>query len=133
MAGSTDGRAVEPGKTRDIGAREQSLGTGSRRDLEAHFADWMKKTEAKIATLSLERQAPLRKELHEIASEVVRTLGDTRGAELMREGPKTTLYATEVKAQAVKVGASEREIPKAARDRLVSDAGGVNAATSTAI
>lgn len=120
MAGSTDGRAVEAGKTRDIEAKDASIGSGSRRDLEAYFGDWMKQTEAKIATLSPERQAPLRKELYEIASDVVRTLGDARGAELMREGPKTTLYATEVKAHAVKVGASERELPKPARDHLVT-------------
>ena len=123
MAGSTDGRSVEADTDRGVEAMETSLGTGSRRDLEAHFGGWMKTTEAKIATLPADRQAPLRKELYEIASDVVRTLGDTRGAELMRDGPKTTLYATEVKAGAVKVGVSEREIPKAARDQLVAQVG----------
>lgn len=101
----------------------------TRRDLESHFGDWMRKTEDRIAQLTPEKQIPLRRELHEIASDVVRSLGDTRGAELMREPPKTPLYSTEIKAHAVKVGAEELQVSDAAREKLSV---GLKAAAMTA-
>ena len=112
MAGSGAGLEAAQGEE----ARPPELKT--RRDLESHFGDWMRKTEDRIGQLTPEKQIPLRKELHEIASDVVRSLGDTRGAELMREPPKTPLYSTEIKAHTVKVGAEELQVSDAAREKL---------------
>lgn len=123
MAGS--GGGIETGQGAE--ARPPELRT--RRDLEAHFGEWMRKTEDRIAGLTPEKQVALRKELHEIASDVVKSLGDSRGAELMREPPKTPLYSTEIKAHAVKVGVEELQVSDAAREKL---AVGLKAAAVTA-
>lgn len=128
MAGSVGGIEAGQGEaTQGQVSRQPELKT--RRDLEAHFGDWMRKTEDRIAALAPEKQAPLRKELHEIASDVVKSLGDNRGAELMREPPKTPLYSTEIKAHAVKVGAEKLQVNDAAREKL---AVGLKAAAVTA-
>lgn len=123
MAGS--GSGIETGQGAE--ARPPELRT--RRDLEAHFGEWMRKTEDRIAQLAPEKQVTLRKELHEIASDVVKSLGDNRGAELMREPPKTPLYSTEIKAHAVKVGVEELQVSDVAREKL---AVGLKAAAVTA-
>jgi type IV secretion system T-DNA border endonuclease VirD2 len=122
MAGTAAGREAEAGS----GAEGVLSEIKSRRDLEAHFGDWMRKTEERIAQLVPERQVPLRRELHEIASDVVRALGDTRGSQLMREPPATPLYSTEIGVgqrgvHAMKVGVEELQISDNARETLVSD------------
>ncbi|NEY92008.1 relaxase/mobilization nuclease domain-containing protein [Tabrizicola oligotrophica] len=128
MAGSSGG--IEAGQGEAVqGAASRPPELRTRRDLEAHFGEWMHKTEDRIAELAPEKQAPLRKELHEIASDVVKSLGDNRGAELMREPPKTPLYSTEIKAHVVKVGAEELQVSDAAREKL---AVGLKAAAVTA-
>ncbi|PTX41829.1 relaxase/mobilization nuclease-like protein [Gemmobacter caeni] len=122
MAGSKDGREVEE---RGRGSAVESAGAGgekareereaggerrgpdrearaeiappaTRRGLETYFADWLSRTEDKIAALPPERQAPLWRELRDIASDVVRTLGDSRGAELMTRDPVSRLHGAEL-------------------------------------
>jgi type IV secretion system T-DNA border endonuclease VirD2 len=141
MASSSDGRQVEDGvpggavrsaMTRaerpleEKGAGEQRLGKeredraepqlpSTRRGLEATFSDWLAKTEDKIAALPPERQAPLWRELRDIASDVVRTLGDSRGAELMTREPVSRLHGAELTERGdgratLKIGPDQREL-----------------------
>ena len=119
MAGSADGIAND----RDAASGASSADPAApmtRRDLEAGFGTWMQATEDKIARLAPERQAPLRKELYAIASDVVRSLGDARGADLLQEAPKTTLYATEIKGKSLRLGPEAREVSEPAREALTA-------------
>jgi type IV secretion system T-DNA border endonuclease VirD2 len=98
-----------------------SAGTGraalpaTRRGLETYFADWLARTEDKIAALPPERQAPLWRELRDIASDVVRTLGDSRGAELMTRDPVSRLHSAELAEPGdgrttLKIGTDQRKL-----------------------
>lgn len=141
MAGAKDGREVEDrgwgGQTDsvDVGAgkaREEREAGGqgaeseregraaaalpaTRRGLESYFSDWLSRTEEKIAALPPERQAPLWRELRDIASDVVRTLGDSRGAELMTRDPVSRLHGAELAEHGdgrtrLKIGTDQRDL-----------------------
>lgn len=144
MAGAKDGREIEDrdrsglavpagefvAKSREERAGDQDeLGLGlqgqpgdatlptSRRGLETHFSSWLARTEDKIAALPPERQAPLWRELRDIASDVVRTLGDSRGAELMTRDPVSRLHGAQLEERedgraTLKIGADQRDMDK---------------------
>ena len=141
MAGAKDGREVEdrgqgaavgragasPDKAReereavaqmpgrDQEGRAEAVLPATRRGLESYFSDWLSRTEDKIAALSPERQAPLWRELRDIASDVVRTLGDSRGAELMTRDPVSRLQGAELAERGdgratLKIGTDQRDL-----------------------
>lgn len=133
MGPANDGRGLEATPGRGVMAErsDADAATGAasvpatRRGLEQYFSDWLARTEEKIAGLSPERQAPLWRELRDIASDVVRTLGDSRGAELMKEAPVAKLHAASLEERpdgraTLKVGPEERVLGTVAKDQMMT-------------
>jgi type IV secretion system T-DNA border endonuclease VirD2 len=130
MQGASEGRTVsdevqartrpglEAGKNRERGMDASGSGVAmptSRRGLETFFSAWIARSEDRIAALPAERQAPLWRELRDIAADVVRTLGDSHGAELLREAPVSRLHAASLDERSdsratLKVGTEAREL-----------------------
>lgn len=102
----------------------------NRGDLSKAFDKWLDESEKDISKLPPADQRELRRELYEIAGEIVRDLGDDRGAQLMHHEARTALYQTELRDDAISSMGAEREISKdAAREvatqikQAASDAG----------
>lgn len=90
----------------------------TRGDLAATFAGWLDKSETAINSLPAAEQAPLRRELYEVAADVARDLGDDRGAQLMHQSARTELYQTRISAESVSRGGAEFAVGKDGANEL---------------
>lgn len=68
----------------------------SRKELEHAFTSWLDKAERQISTLDPAERRDMRQELAEVTTEIMRDLGDARGAELVMRAPRSELYKTQV-------------------------------------
>ncbi len=68
----------------------------NRGDLATAFGAWLDESERDISRLPVQDQRELREELYGIASEIVRDLGDKRGAQLMHHAPRTPVYQAQM-------------------------------------
>lgn len=102
----------------------------NRGDLANAFSNWLDQSERDIGTLSHADQREMRRELYEIASDIMRDLGDDRGAQLMHHEARTAIYQTELTGNTISSMGVDREIsPDASRElsakitEFASDAG----------
>nr|WP_255434937.1 relaxase/mobilization nuclease domain-containing protein [Paracoccus sp. MC1862] len=68
----------------------------NRKDLDRAFTSWLDNAERQIATLDPADRREMRHELAEVTTEIMRGLGDARGAELVERAPRSELYRTQV-------------------------------------
>ena len=68
----------------------------SRKELDRVFTSWLDNAERQISTLEPEDRRDMRHELTEVTTEIMRGLGDARGAELVQRAPRSELYKTQV-------------------------------------
>lgn len=73
----------------------------TRKDLDHAFTGWLEDTERQISRLSPQDRAEMRRDLVEVTTEIMRDLGDARGAELIRLEPRSELYSTQLLAESV--------------------------------
>lgn len=73
-------------------------------DFVRYFENWLDQTERDINRLPVSEQSESRREFYKIAGDIARDLGDKRGAELMQQGAKTTLYQTSLQDDGVSRG-----------------------------
>ena len=68
----------------------------NRQDLDRVFTSWLDRAERQISTLDPANRREMRQELAEVTTEIMRDLGDSRGAELVQRAPRSELYGTQV-------------------------------------
>ncbi|MTE01690.1 relaxase/mobilization nuclease domain-containing protein [Paracoccus sp. YIM 132242] len=68
----------------------------TRKELDHVFTSWLDKAEQQISTLDPADRREMRQELSEITTDIMRDLGDARGAELVMRAPRSELYKTQV-------------------------------------
>lgn len=68
----------------------------SRQDLDRVFTSWLDRAERQMSTLDPANRREMRQELAEVTTEIMRGLGDARGAELVQRAPRSELYGTQV-------------------------------------
>ncbi|SNR71192.1 relaxase/mobilization nuclease domain-containing protein [Paracoccus sediminis] len=68
----------------------------SRKELDRVFTSWLDNAEREISTLDPADRREMRHELAEVTTEIMRDLGDARGAELVQRAPRSELYKTQV-------------------------------------
>lgn len=66
----------------------------TRSDLRQEFASWFLDAEKLVAAKPAHERAEVRRELYEISGDILDSLGDERGAELMRRGARAAVYQT---------------------------------------
>lgn len=79
-------------------------------DFVRYFENWLDQTERDINRLPVSEQSESRREFYKIAGDIARDLGDKRGAELMQQGAKTTLYQTSLQDDGVSRGEHTRPL-----------------------
>ncbi|MFC3631062.1 relaxase/mobilization nuclease domain-containing protein [Paracoccus angustae] len=80
----------------------------TRQDLDRVFSGWLDRVEGEIATLGPKDRRKMRHELAKVTTAILRDLGDARGAELVQEPPRSTLYRTELDGDAITRGSATR-------------------------
>lgn len=70
----------------------------SRSDLRQEFEGWFEAAEKIIASKEPHKRTNMRQELYEVSGEILKDLGDDRGAELMRRGARSAIYQTQLEA-----------------------------------
>lgn len=75
----------------------------NRGDLANAFGNWLDESEKDISRLPVQEQREMREELYGIASEIVRDLGDNRGAQLMHHAPRTPVYQAQMDGDRITV------------------------------
>lgn len=88
----------------------------SQSDLRQAFAGWFENAETKIAAKELQDRQDLRRQLYEISGNILQSLGDDRGAELMRRGARAAVYQTRLE-----VGQIERDGKAVALSPIASE------------
>ena len=73
----------------------------TRQDLDRVFSGWLDRVEGEIATLGPKDRRRMRIELAKVTTAILRELGDARGAELVMEPTRSTLYRTELDGDAI--------------------------------
>lgn len=68
----------------------------TRQDLDRMFTSWLDNAERQISAMAPEDRREMRHELAEVTTEIMRDLGDARGAELVQRAPRSELYKTQV-------------------------------------
>ncbi|MDT1064179.1 relaxase/mobilization nuclease domain-containing protein [Paracoccus sp. CPCC 101403] len=63
-------------------------------DLRQEFSGWFVNAEKQIDELAPDKRGALRRELYQVSGEILKDLGDLRGAELMQHGPRAALHQT---------------------------------------
>ncbi|MFD1880106.1 relaxase/mobilization nuclease domain-containing protein [Paracoccus pacificus] len=82
----------------------------NRGDLATAFGTWLDESERDISRLPVQDQRELREELYGIASEIVRDLGDNRGAQLMHHAPRTAIYLAQMDGDRITVQDKQKVI-----------------------
>ncbi|WP_300043005.1 relaxase/mobilization nuclease domain-containing protein [uncultured Paracoccus sp.] len=82
----------------------------NRGDLANAFGTWLEESETDLSRLPVQEQRELREELYGIASEILRDLGDTRGAQLMHHAPRTPIYQAQMDEDRITVGDKHKVI-----------------------
>lgn len=75
----------------------------NRGDLANAVGNWLDESEKDISRLPVQEQREMREELYGIASEIVRDLGDNRGAQLMHHAPRTPIYQARMEEDRITV------------------------------
>lgn len=89
----------------------------NRGDLANAFGNWLDESEKDISRLPVQDQREMREELYEIASDVARDLGDSRGAQLMHHAPRTPVYQAQMDGDRITVGDKHKALgPDAAQE-----------------
>ncbi|MFB9223661.1 relaxase/mobilization nuclease domain-containing protein [Paracoccus cavernae] len=83
-------------KDMEISMQEQTAQTSS--DLRQEFAGWFENAEERIAQKDAHRRQDLRRQLYAVSGNILASLGDDRGAELMRRGPRAAVYQTQLES-----------------------------------
>lgn len=81
-------------KDMEITMQQQTAQT--RSDLRQEFAGWFEYAEERIAQKDAHVRQDLRRQLYEISGNILASIGDDRGAELMRRGAQATVYQTQL-------------------------------------
>ncbi|WP_050521750.1 relaxase/mobilization nuclease domain-containing protein [Pseudorhodobacter wandonensis] len=92
--------------------------TSDRADLDRHFSGWMAETEAKIRKMPVTERKEMRDELYGYAIDIVKGLGDARGAQLLQMFPQSTLYATGINGDQLTRGREVVDLLPGAADQL---------------
>lgn len=102
----------------------------TRGDLASSFGKWLDDTEKDISRLPHAEQREMRSEFYQIAAEIVRDLGDDRGAQLMHHEARTALYQTQITSDTVSGIGQEKQVGedgaremKSRIEHLAEDAG----------
>lgn len=82
----------------------------TRGDLASSFGKWLDDTEKDISRLPHAEQREMRSEFYQIAAEIVRDLGDDRGAQLMHHEARTALYQTQITSDTVSGIGQEKQV-----------------------
>ncbi|WP_312528918.1 relaxase/mobilization nuclease domain-containing protein [Paracoccus sp. (in: a-proteobacteria)] len=83
---------------KDMEITMQQQGAQTRSDLRQEFASWYEDAEKMIATKPAHERGEIRRELYEISGTILGSLGDERGAELMRRGARAAVYQTQLES-----------------------------------
>lgn len=92
----------------------------NRKDLDRVFTSWLDNAERQIATLEPAERREMRHELAEVTTEIMRDLGDARGAELVMRAPRSELYKTQVLDDEITRGKVTKELTKSAAHEVRS-------------
>ncbi len=101
---------------KDMEITMQQDSVQSRSDLRQAFAGWFDDAETKIAAKGPHHREDLRRQLYEISGNILQSLGDEKGAELMRRGARAAVYQTRLE-----VGQIERDGKTVALSPIASD------------
>ncbi|WP_299913350.1 relaxase/mobilization nuclease domain-containing protein [uncultured Paracoccus sp.] len=82
----------------------------NRGDLATAFGTWLEESERDISRLPVQERRELREELYGIASEIVRDLGDNRGAQLMHHAPRMPVYQAQMDGDRITVQDKQKVI-----------------------
>ena len=92
----------------------------TRKDLDHAFTSWLDQAERQISTLDPADRREMRHELAEVTTEVMRDLGDARGAELVKRAPRSELYKTQVLEGEIRRGKTTMELGEGAAQGVSS-------------
>lgn len=93
----------------------------SQSDLRQAFAGWFENAETKIAAKEPQDRQDLRRQLYEISGNILQSLGDDRGAELMRRGARAAVYQTRLDVGQIERDGKSVEISPIASDEMRRD------------
>ena len=79
----------------------QAEAVRTRGDLAQYYDKWLERAERAIKEKPVQEQRELRRELYEVASDVSKTLGDIRDAELMQQPARDPVHASRIGVEAV--------------------------------
>ena len=92
----------------------------SRKELDRVFTSWLDNAERQISTLDPAERRDMRHELAEVTTEIMRGLGDARGAELVMRAPRSELYKTQVLDDEIRRGKVAMELTEDAANGVRS-------------
>lgn len=92
----------------------------SRKELDRVFTSWLDNAERQISTLDPAERRDMRHELAEVTTEIMRDLGDARGAELVMRAPRSELYQTQVLDDEITRGKVTKDLTKEAAHEIRS-------------
>ena len=90
----------------------------TRRELDAVFASWLESTEREIDRLAPEDRREMREDLAEIIADIIRDLGDARGAELVQRAPQSELYRTQLEEGEISRDSTAKHLSAGVADEL---------------
>ena len=90
----------------------------TRKELDAIFSNWLERTEREIDRLGPEDRREMRRELAGITTDIIRDLGDARGAELVQRAPQSDIYRTALDGAALRRGEVIKELSAEGASKL---------------
>lgn len=103
---------------RDMEITMQQDTVQTRSDLRQEFAGWFENAETRIAKKDEHERQDLRRQLYDISGKILDSLGDERGAELMRRGARAAVYQTRLETNQISRDGKAVEISPIAADEM---------------
>lgn len=92
----------------------------TRRELDDAFTSWLDRAESQITRMEPGDRREMRAELNEISADIIRDLGDAKGADLVTRGARSEIYRTQLDDAEIRRGKLAKELDTDAADKMRS-------------
>lgn len=92
----------------------------TRRELDDAFTSWLDRAESQISRMGPGDRREMRAELNEISADIIRDLGDAKGADLVTRAARSEIYRTQLDDGEIRRGKLAKELDAGAAEKTRS-------------